>query len=511
MRRATHCIVLAAACLTFACLGTDATRPPSESTGGASYQTTPCPKPNIAGFPALDFPFGVECGYLTVLEDRAKPDGRRIRIFVMRARAVSATPRPDPIVYLSGGPGGAGSFEVAFMVAHGLNAERDVIFVDQRGTHRAEPRLACPEWEQFQYDAVGVPFAAESTTAADSAAIEQCRDHWAAAGVDLAAYNSTENAADIAELRVALGIDSWNVYGVSYGSKLALTLLRDHPEGIRSVVLDSVSPPTNNIVEKWWSAPASSFRAIFAACAAQPSCAAAYPNLAADFTATVNRLDAMPVVTQVQDESGSPVTVNIDGFAFAYTLIMASERGDASGVPKMIADTARGDAGAVAAAYLTLRGPPEFVGLGGMGLAMTVFCAEHANQTTEEATLAKARAAMPGFPERVLRVQPKQGRLFTECPIWNVGVANPSASAPIVSDVPVLILEGGFDAATAPEWVELITPDLANARVVEFPFTGHSVLGKSTCAVSILNAFLDDPTKPVDPGCAARSTLTFIR
>ena len=253
------------------------------------------------------------------------------------------------------------------MVKHGLNADREVIFVDQRGTHRADPASDVPGGSSSSYDAVSLPFAAESTTAADAASLKECRDQWAATGVDLAAYNSTENAADIADLRVALGIDSWNVYGVSYGSKLALIVLRDHPQGIRSVVLDSVSPPTNNIVETWWSAPASSFKAIFAACAAQPACATAYPNLEADFIATVNRLDKTPVVAQAKDESGTSVTVNIDGFAFAYTLIMASERGDASGIPKMIADMARGDSGAVAATYLAWRGPPEFVGLGGVG------------------------------------------------------------------------------------------------------------------------------------------------
>jgi pimeloyl-ACP methyl ester carboxylesterase len=509
MRRANVLVALASVCLA-ACAGTSRSRAHGPA-ARASFQTTPCPRPNIAGFPELDFPSGVQCGYLTVPENRTKPDGRRIRIFVMRAPAVSATPTPDPIVYLSGGPGGAGSFEVAFMTKHGLNADRDVIFVDQRGTHRADPRIDCPAWEQFIYDSVTAPFAADAATAADSAAIEECRDRWTAAGVELAAYNSTENAADIAELRVALGIERWNVYGVSYGSKLALTLLRNHPQGIRSVVLDSVSPPTNNIVETWWQAPASSFEAIFAACAAQPTCARAYPNLAADFTATVNRLDRKPAVVKVQDDSGTPVTVNVDGFVFAYTVIMASERGEVAGIPKMIAETARGDARTVAATYLAFRGPHEFVGLGGMGLAMTVFCAEHANLTTEAAALAKAKAALPGFPERVLRVQPKQGRLFTGCPIWDVGTAVPSAGARIPSDVPVLIMEGTFDAATAPGWVELITPDLKNAQVVPFPFTAHSVLGKSTCAPAIMAAFLDDPTRPVDPTCAARTTLTFTR
>jgi hypothetical protein len=146
-----------------------------------------------------------------------------------------------------------------------------------------------------------------------------------------------------------------------------------------------------------------------------------------------------------------------------------------------------------------------------MGLAMTVFCAESANLTTEAAALSKARQALPGFPDRVLRVQPKQGRLFTECPIWNVGKAAPSVTAPTVSDVPVLILEGTFDAATAPEWVEMIIPDLKNSQVVMFPFTGHSVLGKSTCALSIMAAFLDNPTRPVDQTCAAQTTLTFTR
>src|SRR6478672_13770380 len=106
MRAAKNGVVLAALCLMAACATTQTRSPPSESTRAASFQTIPCPQPNIAGFPDLDFPSGVQCGYLTVLENRAKPDGRRIRIFVMRAPAVSATPSPDPIVYVSGGPGG---------------------------------------------------------------------------------------------------------------------------------------------------------------------------------------------------------------------------------------------------------------------------------------------------------------------------------------------------------------------------------------------------------------------
>ena len=109
----------------------------------------------------------------------------------------------------------------------------------------------------------------------------------------------------------------------------------------------------------------------------------------------------------------------------------------------------------------------------------------------------------------MLRIQPKQGRLFTDCPAWGVGEADPSMSAPTVSDVPVLILEGAFDAATAPEWVDVVTPGLENSQYVEFPFTGHAVLLKSTCALSTMTAFLDNPRQPVDHTCAAQTTLTF--
>jgi hypothetical protein len=110
----------------------------------------------------------------------------------VRAPAVAPTPKRDPVVYLSGGPGGAGSFEVAFMVKHGLNADREVIFVDQRAARtRAGPRVGCSASEQFGYDSVSLPFAAGSTTAADAKAIKDCYDRWVATGVNLAAYNST--------------------------------------------------------------------------------------------------------------------------------------------------------------------------------------------------------------------------------------------------------------------------------------------------------------------------------
>ena len=411
---------------------------------------------------------------------------------------------------MSGGPGGAGSFEFLSGIAQGLNAEREVIYVDQRGTHHADPLLSCPELDVLLNEAISVPFRGRASRSGRRRSSRRAgTGRWPPASTSPPTTRA-ENAADIADLRVALGIDEWNVYGVSYGSKLALVVLRDHPEGIRSVVLDSVSPPNINIVENWWSAPASSFEAIFAACAAQPSCAAAYPDLEDDFYATVQRLDETPLVVEVEDASGEPLTVNIDGYQFVYNIVMASERGDASGVPKMINDMARGDADSTVAAALSFLTPPAFVGLAGYGLAFTVFCSEAANLTTEEATLAKARASLPRFPDRVLKIQPKQGRLFTDCPAWGVGDADPSMRDPVISDVPVLILEGAFDAATAPEWVDVVTPGLENSQYVEFPFTGHAVLGQARVRPVAHGRLPRPPGEGVDASCAAEVELTFV-
>ena len=115
---------------------------------------------------------------------------------------------------------------------------------------------------------------------------------------------------------------------------------------------------------------------------------------------------------------------------------------------------------------------------------------------------------LPEFPDAVFAVQPKQGRLFQQCPVWDVP-DRPDLGDPAVSDLDVLLMEGMFDAATAPAWVEAVTPHLSNVQVVEFPFTGHDVLDKSQCAKDVMSAFLDDPSAPVDGSCAAEIELVF--
>ena len=203
------------------------------------YLPAACPNPIMAGLPQLDLGADFECGYLTVPENRSAQDGRTIRLAVAAARATAPARLPDAIVYLTGGPGNSALASAAGLVEAGWNAERDLVVLEQRGTLKSEPLLACPELDTYLDGAVGSPPTSSDVAAQEAEALQACRDRIAAEGWDLAAYNTTENAADVADLRVALGIEEWNVYGVSYGTYVALELLRNQPEGIRAVVLDS--------------------------------------------------------------------------------------------------------------------------------------------------------------------------------------------------------------------------------------------------------------------------------
>jgi pimeloyl-ACP methyl ester carboxylesterase len=477
----------------------------------ASYEAAPCPRPNYPGVPAADLGPNYTCGYLTVPEDRSKPERRTIRILVARVKAVSDTPEPDPIIYLAGGPGGAGTLSAPGVVAGGMNANRDVIFVNQRGTVHSDPFLSCPEMDEFSSQSIGLVFATQSTADLDAAAIASCRERLTPTGVDFAAYNSLENAADIADLQVALGIKEWNVYGVSYGSDLAQQLLRDHPDGIRSVVLDSVLPTSINIVDRWWEAPASSLAAIAKACNDEPACAAAYPDLLTVFTKAVNVLNQTPAKVTVTGPSGQPVAVTVDGFKLIPLIVAwSNDQAKAADIPRMIIDAARGDVTLAAQGIVASDLPPEQRGLVGAGLELGAFCQEMTNWTTPDQALAVARKSMPGLPDAVLRVTPTGSYIFDECRAWGLGKSDPAARMPASSELPTLILSGTFDSNVSPAWVDDIIKGFPNSVVLHFPGIGHGVLPTSACAQSIMTDFLDNPGPDVDRSCIANTKVPTL-
>ena len=208
--------------------------------GEAVYERGPCPFDGAEGVE------GLECGTLTVRERRGLRGGRTLRLAVAVLRSTGADPAPDPLVFLSGGPGGRsvegtpGRTRSAFWSR--LRERRDLIFFDQRGTGLSEPRF-CPELDTAVAVAPYRNLTASELEAEWVATARTCRAEMEAAGVDLTAYTSAASARDLDDLRRALGYASWNLLGVSYGTRLALEALREAPAGIRAVILDSVLPP----------------------------------------------------------------------------------------------------------------------------------------------------------------------------------------------------------------------------------------------------------------------------
>ena len=416
------------------------------------FESATCPK-----LPGAEELAKASCGYLVVPENRSRPTGRTIRLMVAKYPARSAEKRPDPIVYLAGGPGDIAPLEVNGLIAADFIRDRDIYVVSQRGTMFSEPALTCAAPDAFARELLGLRFYSEATKRAHLAATEACHRDLAATGADLSAYNSTESAADFADLRKVLGFDVWNVYGTSYGSYVAQTLMRDHPEGIRSVVLDSVLPTTYNVAANWQNA-SDGFGNIFQACAAEPACNASHPHLEETFTGLVNKLEAEPLTATVRDPAtGEDIKVVIDGGALVDWL-----RNQNYGVPMLqaapnrIDGLAAGRPDAIEAIALdrASRAPPPDPAAPalGYGLAFGVSCRESYPFATPEDLAAAGRKAFPDYPASIQREGIGSWAYFNEdCrEVWKVPAAPDAMHQPVASSIPTLLISGSFRYADVP-------------------------------------------------------------
>jgi len=460
------------------------------------FESAPCP--TQFPLPALQ---NARCGFLVVPENRSKPEGRTIRLAVAIVPAVAQQPAPDPLVHLTGGPGGVAILEAQQLVDAGFNRDRDLILMDQRGTFLSEPALTCEVIDRFNRLQVALPLDARSTRRKHVAATRKCRRQLVAKGIDIAAYNTTENAADFADLRRALGYDQWDVFGVSYGTDLALTILRDHPEGLRSVILDSTVPPSIVELSEFWPNARDGFQNIFRACTAQARCHSSFPNLERTFTKLVRRLESDPVRTTVPDpNTGQPTPVVLDGGALANWLVtMSFYTPSFKDVPSLIAQLAAGDPQSIATLRLQQVTPPGFVGY---GLTYGVICSEWVPFDSEREVLAQGRDVLPRYPRSVLAQPPQFTYNFDDCRVWDVPAAPASVREPTVSEVPTLILSGSFDSVTPLAWAYAAAETLPNSRIASIPGVGHFVAPESPCAQSVIASFLLRPAAP-DTNCVA--------
>ena len=435
----------------------------------------------------------IECGNLYVPENRHKAASRQITLPVMIYHSRSSHPAADPVIFLPGGPGGSSVANKHSGKQNPFLDTRDQILLEPRGAKMATPALECPRINTLK----GEISAGHHRRDADSAltqAAAQCRADLSAQGIDLDGYTSAETAQDIEDLRLALGIAQWNVIGHSYGTRLALTYLRDHPAGVRSLILDSVLPPEANFDE---SASANLWRAlhvVFDRCGTDSTCHGPYPHLALDFAALLARADKTPLKTAqpVMGSDNKPVVIG--GAEIVDAVYSALHNPDQiPDIPAIIEDAYAGKADTLAGLVKDNQGPSGF----SWGLRLSVWCSEE--MPFEKPALVEAQTAMSqglgGIDERTASV--------AMCKAWNVASGDAREALPVTSDVPVLIMTGQFDPDTPPDWGRGLIANMPNAQVVLMPGRSHGA-GFNRCGGALEMAFINDPTAPLDTTCVLK-------
>jgi pimeloyl-ACP methyl ester carboxylesterase len=449
----------------------------------------------------------VRCGFVVVPEDRTVPNGRTVRLAVAIFKSPSPHPKPDPFVFLQGGPGGRliSDFAPAITKKNRTTdypADRDVILLDQRGTGLSQPSLACKETTALDYRTLDQHLSLQRQADLQLQAAQQCRARLVASGIDLNAYNILEDAADVADLRVALGYPALDLYGVSWGTRLALTVMRTHPQGIRSVILDSVEPPTVNAVTGPLASSARVFGVLFQGCAADPACNAAYPDLQQIFYQVVQRLNAAPATIHTQDPTtGKTYTVLLTGDRMEDLLFNALYATPfIPFLPGMIALADLGDFRIPAGIYGLLELTDAMLQL---GVYYSVECSEDAPFTTAQQVRAAAQALNP-----VLRPDMLVGQLgeLQVCQGWHVKAVPAAQRQPVRSAIPTLILSGQYDPITPPAYSLQAAKTLSHSYRFVFPGTGHGVYQTNRCPNHIVVAFLDDPAQRPAAACVAAMT-----
>lgn len=427
-------------------------------------------------------PLDAYCGTVEVWENREAQTGRRISLKVVVLPGARRSANPDPLFFLTGGPGQAATREASNIQQNfrPVLGDRDIVLVDQRGTG-ASNSLAC-EPEEGELPGTDVDGMLRM--------LRGCMKRWDA---DLRLYTTPIAMDDLNQVRESLGYRRINLYGGSYGTRAAIVYVRRHPTTVRSVVLDSVVPPSMILPLHFPRDGQRALDRLTAACADDPGCAQAFPNLADRFEQLLARLDRNPErVTLTHPRTGEPEQVTLDRLLVSGIVIGALYLPETAALlPLAIYRAADGDYTTLLA--LSSAGVSAIEGIS-LGMRYSVLCAEDAPRVNDE-TLERATQgtfAGAGLVRTFLK----------PCDFWPRGKVGDDYYAPFASEAPTLILSGEFDPVTPPVWGEQIASQWRNTRHVVVPGVAHGV-GTRGCMMRVVRRFLNEANpRTVDPSCA---------
>lgn len=427
----------------------------------------------------------VECGYLVVRENRAIKNSPTIRLPIIIMKSENPNPLPDPILRTLGGPGVTSLKLVGGRRFSPWLKNRDMIIFEQRGTKYAQPALECPEVNAANIDGAKQKLDERETRKREVEAAKVCRARLVKAGIDLEAYNSVESSGDIEDLRQVLKLEKINLYGVSYSARLMLNAMRDYPQGIRSVVIESTLPLEVNYDEVGVDGIKRTLDLLFSKCAADAECAKNFPNLEKEFYATVKKANAEPILIDVKDSATNEIfNIQLTGndiISWAIDYLLSSNAELIASAPLQINLVSNGNFKPLQN-YANDKLSPSFNSL---GMRYSVWCREEM-PFENVGKIAKQATKYADLKSYVVQNLP------SICSIWNIPKANALENKPVKSDIPTLIIAGEYDAYTPPAWGRQTAKNLKNSYFIELPWLAHGAgFSAPQCVREMISGFFD--------------------
>ncbi len=439
-----------------------------------------------------------EFGYLRVPENRSNPDSKLIELPVYIFKSRSSNPKKDPIIYLVGGPGSSIMNAVPYMNYYRYLDDRDFILFEQRGTEYAKPNLACPDLAKAFNQAELLRLMHKENIDIVENAVGKCRQKLIKKEIDLNGYNSLETAADIQALRKHLGIEEYNLLTVSYGTKIAQIIMRDYPEGLRSVVMDSPLPLEANYDLSSAENIKIVYDKLFNDCRSDSLCNLNYPRLEERFYDFINYCNETPIELNIKvSGKGKTQKYFVQGADLFY-FIADLNTSQILKAPLIINQILEGNYEAIEAQIISLaQGRPQGHGL---GMRLSVWCSEETSFIVAE----DEKRSSTTFPF----LQGESTLLYSRelCEIWNVNEAIDKENEPINSDIPALLISGEYDTFTPYKWANAMLSHLENAHHIIFKGWQHSptTYWSNPCGMESANEFFNNPRKIPQPECLSK-------
>lgn len=427
-------------------------------------------------------------GILEVPENRNDSNSRALKLVYKVLKAKKADSLKAPIVFLMGGPGGSTLIMENFWKNHPLRNDRDIVLMDQRGTGASEAN--CTEMGDALFAIMRQDLDNEGEIGALITILSECKGTMKRDGVDLAGYNSRENAADFEDLRKVLGYEKWNLFGPSYGSRLGLTIMRDFPNSVRSAVLAGILAPETDFMNNYLQNFENSLLSVLKRCEENEDCNNRYPNLKERLLKALKKLQSNPLRFYYD---GEPFVLNPKD---ALTLLFMSlyNRQTIANIPLLIEALENGQTEILMSSIKGIQNVNNFTNQA-MGASVVTY---------EE---------LPFFNELAMIKSLKQSEFAAYFPVfsdlsielqnnWHPYRASEVENQAVASEIPTLMVSGGLDHITPISNATAALKHLKNGYEVIFPDEGHNLF--NPCFFQIAEDFLNHPDQKPDTECSSK-------